>query len=173
MGSVGTVLLEYFNELVYGGAFGAFLEAEGDGVLEHEGVTFRDAVISTILDPFEELIHALTTEGRLEAAQLVHDAPKGPHITVEAVRLIVPDLRTGVIRSPGLSMRQAILQFTRYVKVPNLDLITLSEEDVGWFQVAVDDVHGVEVLQPCQHLCSQFPHLVLVEAFCILEPLLD
>jgi hypothetical protein len=169
---VGAVLLEDLDELVDLCPFVALLQAEGDGVLEHEGVAFGDAVVGAVLHLLEELVHAPAAEGRLEAAQLVHDASEGPDVAVEAVGVVVPDLGTGVVRSAGLRERQPI-EFLGDVEVADLDFVLGAEEDVGGLEVAVDDVGGVQVLESCEYLHSVLPDLILEEPLCVFEACLD
>jgi hypothetical protein len=95
--------------LIHRGSFVTFLQAKRDGVFKHEGVTFGNAVICSVLHFFVKLIHGLAAKWRLEAAQLIHDTSEGPNIAVEAVGLIVPNLWTGVVRGASLGMREAIV----------------------------------------------------------------
>ena len=141
MRRVGAVLLENLYQLIYRRSFFLLLEAESDSVLKHEGITLWNAVIYATLHLFEELVHTLAPEWGLEAAKLIHDAAKGPHITVESVCLVIPYLRTRVIRRSCLSVRQAIDQLLRDIQIPDLQLILTAEEDIGGLEISMDDVH--------------------------------
>lgn len=119
-------------------------EAEGNDFLELRRVPFGYFFILAALDLLEEGVHVLAFEGRPECAHLIENATKRPNITLETVRLVVPDLGTGVVRSPGLGVGQVLAEQDRDVHVSDFWNVFLAEEDVGRFQISVDDFGQVE-----------------------------
>lgn len=125
------------------------------------------------MDSSIQLAHIFAAEGRSKAAELVDDAAKGPDIAIIAIFFIVPYFRTSVIRSSCLSLGQSFLQRPRNIQISYLQLLLRSKEEVCWFEVAMDYLQRVEVLQSSQDLAADLPDLILVKAISLLESLLD
>ena len=68
------------------------------------------------------------------------------------IRLILPDLWAGVIRSASLRLEQAALGYFANIKITHLDCSILREEDVSTLNVPVDNLAIVKGLQAVQHL---------------------
>lgn len=48
-----------------------------------------------------------------------------------------------------------------------------TKEQVCWFEIAMDYLERVEVLQPGEDLAADLPDLVLIKPISLLEPLLN
>ena len=68
----------------------------------------------------------------MQGRHLVRNTAQRPHITLEVVGLIAPNLRARIVWRAGLSVIKAILtgQFG-YIQIANFDNIVVSKEDVS------------------------------------------
>mmetsp|Transcript_40490 Transcript_40490/g.103689 ORF Transcript_40490/g.103689 Transcript_40490/m.103689 type:complete len:300 (+) Transcript_40490:169-1068(+) len=90
--------------------------------------------------------------GDLPCQQLPDDDPKGKHVGLVVVWLVLNDLR----RHPAVRARlcrhvAGVGQHTRHTKVPNLDNAVAVHQQVGGLQVSVDDVALVKVVHAARH----------------------
>ena len=68
------------------------------------------------------------------------------------IRLVLPDLRAGIIRGACLRLEEASLSNLADIEVAHLDSAVLGEEDVSTLNVSVDNLAIVKGLQAVQHL---------------------
>ena len=55
------------------------------------------------------------------------------------IRLVLPDLRTGVIRGARLRLEEAALGDLTDIEVAHFDCAVLGQEDIGTLDVTVDN----------------------------------
>ena len=63
--------------------------------------------INTLDHLLVERLHVGSLERRLKGGHLIHHTSERPDVGLAAVRLVLPHLRTGVVRSAGLSVVQS------------------------------------------------------------------
>lgn len=103
------------------------------------------------LDLFIELVHRVRLERGLLHAHFVDHAAETPNVRFNRIRLVPPDLRRGVIGSPSLGVGEEILDYLGDVHVPQLH-IRSRDEDIGRFEVSVDDAFGMEFVESAGQL---------------------
>ena len=97
-----------------------------------------------------------------ESAHLVQDAAKRPNIRLLVVWLLLADLWRQVVRRTNgcLSAIIGVLEDPSDTEVSNLDLSTLRHEDVLCFQVSMEDLAVMYVLDGKGHLYKPVKDLV-------------
>ena len=55
------------------------------------------------------------------------------------IRLVLPDLRTGIVWSAGLCLKEAALGHLAHIQVTHFDCTVFGEEDICTLYVTVDD----------------------------------
>jgi hypothetical protein len=87
-----------------------------------------------------QLVKVFPHEGRTEATHLIENAAKRPDIRLTAIRLVPPNLRTGIIRRAGLCIDKSLLVviYLRDVEISQL-INAVRNKDVRAFQVAVEN----------------------------------
>jgi hypothetical protein len=64
---------------------------------------------------------------------------KGPNVAFELVRLVFPDLGTGIVGSPSLSICEVLLKELGDVEVSYF-VDPICDEDVSAFEISMNDV---------------------------------
>ena len=116
-----------------------------------------------------ELFHVRGFERRPLRCHLIKNAAKRPHITLEVVWLISPDLRRRIVRSSGLRREETILGHDLgNVEVGQLRRPFRINYNVRALDVPMHDSQVVERLHASQQLNHGRPKLVLCEVrlFC-------
>jgi hypothetical protein len=90
--------------------------------------------LPTFEDLLVETFHVFGAEGGLESDHLVEDATQGPDVGLGVVRLVAPNLGTGVVRGAGLGVAEALLNDLADVEVTELGREVLEQEDIGALQ---------------------------------------
>ena len=88
-------------------------------------------------------------EGVLESAKLIQDAAQGPYVRLIGIRLVLAYLRRHVVRR-ALHCERVVaraLQHLGYTKVPEFDSIILGQEYILRFQIPVENLAAVDILQ--------------------------
>ena len=105
----------------------------------------------------------------MEIAHFIQNAAKGPNIRFVIVRLVPPNLGTGVIGRTRLRVSQLLLLGLHFRDIHISYLINaFSYENVGRFEVSMQDALDVQKLQPRQNVCSGLPDFSLLEQTWIL-----
>ena len=97
-----------------------------------------------------QLIDAIGLIRHLQAAQLVGHHPQGPDIALLVITLLfVPDLGADVKRRASFSLGKVTIgNDLRYIQISNLEDSVLCLEDVGWFDISMNDAILMQKLQP-------------------------
>jgi len=113
-----------------------------------------DRIILPTYNFEDERALVVAFEGVLEGAHFVEDAAEGPDVAFVVVGLLLTELRRQVVRRPHHRMRKvrSLVQHLSHPQVSNLYLVIFGEEHVDGFDVSVEDLVGVEVLQAEAHL---------------------
>lgn len=114
-------------------------------------------------DLLVEALHVIGTERRHESAHLVEDTAEGPDVALAVVRLVAPYLRTRVVRRPRLRIAQAFFYDFGDVKIAELGLHVLEQEEISALHVAVQDVPHVEGLESAHDLDEHVPDFLLLD----------
>mmetsp|Transcript_19813 Transcript_19813/g.55082 ORF Transcript_19813/g.55082 Transcript_19813/m.55082 type:complete len:276 (+) Transcript_19813:1787-2614(+) len=140
-------------------------EAGLDALLQLGGVLGGDRLVLPAEDAHHKRREVGGVEGVLEGRHLVQHTAKGPDIALVVVRLAVAELRGEVVGSShrGLGKASWAAQHLGEAKVAELDLHFLRDKDVFCFDVTVEDVLLVEVLQGQEHLGCKVDNLGLRE----------
>lgn len=101
-----------------------------------------------------EALHIFGFEGRLQRGHLVDHAPEGPNVAFAVVGLVLPDFGTGVVGGSRLRVEQPLLGHLGNVHVAEFDVPVGLEEDIGAFEVPMQDSKLVEGSQRARHLVS-------------------
>ena len=83
-----------------------------------------------------------------QGAQFIQDAPEGPHVRLEGVRLVLADLGRHVVGGPHhrLGDGACVLQDPGDAEVAQLYSVVPRQEHILTFQVAMEDSAAVDVL---------------------------
>ena len=110
----------------------------------------RDGRRLLLHDLEHEAEQVVGVERVLEGAHFVQDATHRPQVTLEVVRLVLAHFGRHVVRRAhhGFRLLQRVVQHAGDAKVPKLDHVALAKEDVGRFQVPVQDALAVDVANP-------------------------
>ena len=109
-----------------------------------------------------ETSHIVCSEWWHQCAHLVNDATERPDIRLKIIWLILPDLRTCIVRSACLRLAQAVLGNLRYVQVTQLCGLVLVEKDICTFHVSVENTELVKCLKTSDNLDYNLPNSVLL-----------
>ena len=132
-----------------------------------------DRWILTLQDSLEEAIHVVCPKGRDQGAHLVGHAAQRPDVRLEIVWLILPHLRTGIVRGTSLRVEQALLGNFGHIQIAELRSLVLVEEDVGTFHVSVQDAQLMQRLQSTDHLYHDLPDVLLLHELLVVLALAD
>mmetsp|Transcript_23181 Transcript_23181/g.54206 ORF Transcript_23181/g.54206 Transcript_23181/m.54206 type:complete len:204 (-) Transcript_23181:881-1492(-) len=97
----------------------------------------------------------LGVEGREANKHLVDENAQAPPVHCLAVSLLRQHLRGHVLRRPTEGVRRllrSVADVLGQAEVGQLDVTVCGQKQVLWFQVTVDEAHGVQVLQGQHHL---------------------
>lgn len=83
---------------------GIHLQHALDGRVQLLRVIISDLRVSSLDDLLVEAVHVLSAEGRLQRSHLVDHAAEAPDIGLGVIGLVLPHLRTGVVRRAGLGV---------------------------------------------------------------------
>lgn len=72
------------------------------------GVIISDLGVNSLYDFLVKSVHVLSPEGRLECGHLIDHAPETPNVRFVIIRLVLPNLRTSIVRSTSLSIEKSI-----------------------------------------------------------------
>lgn len=86
--------------------------------------------------------------GYIESAEFVENAAKRPEIGPEVVLLVGADFGGQIVRSADKCLGGGAVQDLGNTKVANFDELIGGEKDVGRLQIPVEDVLGVQGLDP-------------------------
>lgn len=103
--------------------------------------------------------------------QFVENEAEAPDIALEAVASSLDALRTHVAARPHCSLRKIHLlrQLARDAEVRQLQLSLGVEEDVGWLDIPMQLVFGVQIAEPTQHLEGYLSQHALIDLGCHLR----
>ena len=95
----------------------------------------------------------LSREERLADVQFVQDAAEGPHVDGRSIRDAQHDLRRPVETRLDVGVYLFVFKAARS-KIDDLDarFVDLSQQDVLWLEIAVDDVVLAHVVQRNEYL---------------------
>ena len=122
---------------------------------------------------FKQTVHVISLERGLQMAHLVSYAAKGPDVRLEVVRLILPHLGAGVVRSSCLRVQKALLGDFADIQVTQLGRLILVEEDIGTLHVPMQYVELVEGLEPSNYLNEDLPDVLLLVVLLVVLILAD
>ena len=130
----------------------------------------HDAVADDLLD---QRVDGVGVERRLTDEELVEDDAQGPQVDGVVVRLFLDELRRHVQRrSFDAGEHHGVAGHgPGEPKVAELDDASAADEDVLRLHVAVDDAVGVKVVEGSDELPGDGAHLILRQAFVVLQDL--
>lgn len=108
------------------------------------------------------------TLDRGRRTQFVENEAKAPNIALEAVSSTLDALRTHVAARPHRSLREIHLlrQLARDTEVRQFKLSLRVEKDVGWLDIPMQLVFGVQITEPTQHLKRYLRQHTLIDFRC-------
>mmetsp|Transcript_85177 Transcript_85177/g.214799 ORF Transcript_85177/g.214799 Transcript_85177/m.214799 type:complete len:530 (+) Transcript_85177:155-1744(+) len=114
-------------------------------------------------DPLDQPLEVGGIERHTPCAHLVQDAAHGPDIRTPRVGLALADLWAQVVRRADLRLGTSCcaLEHLGNAEVAHLQIATLRQEEVPRLQIAVQDVHIMDVLQR-KHGLSEPPQDLLL-----------
>lgn len=121
---------------------------------------------------FVEVVHTAPREWRTQCSHLVDNTPQRPHIGFLVVGPILPNLRTGVIRSPCLSANKSIFIDLRNIHIADL-VISSWNKYIFTLQVSVQDGVIMKYFQAMKKMDKYFPYLKLGDEFFVLFSCID
>jgi hypothetical protein len=126
----------------------------------------RNRRVSASQDLQDESLHGIGVKSMFESDHLVEDAPQTPNIRFLVVRLLLTDLGREVVRCANSCLRTVIsvLEDPGNPEISNFDGSLLSHENVLSFQVSVEDLLVVNMLNGEGHLNEPIEDLVLAVA---------
>mmetsp|Transcript_18866 Transcript_18866/g.35991 ORF Transcript_18866/g.35991 Transcript_18866/m.35991 type:complete len:332 (-) Transcript_18866:15-1010(-) len=135
----------------------------------------RDRGVRAVGNLVDKAHEALSFEGVLEGAQLVHDAAQGPDIGLVRVRLVGAHLWGHVVRRAHEGIGKVFSAFhnLRNSKVPKLDHPSARQENVLGFEVPMKHLLAVDVVQAHCNLDEPLYDLRLRKLLLLLARLLD
>ena len=114
-----------------GARLGLLLQHQFDHMGELLRVLLVDGRIDAQSYSLEQALHVFRLKGRLQSGHLVNHTSQRPNVRLAVVRLVLPHLRTRVIRRPCLRIQQAVFCHLRHIEVTELGLASLGQEDIG------------------------------------------
>mmetsp|Transcript_31688 Transcript_31688/g.94138 ORF Transcript_31688/g.94138 Transcript_31688/m.94138 type:complete len:283 (+) Transcript_31688:436-1284(+) len=142
---------------------------------ELSGVAGGQLRRGTLRDLHDQRLEIRGVEGDTIRGHLVQDAAHGPDVGTPVVGLPEADLGAQVVGCADLRLcaSRRALHDLRDAEVTDLDVVALGEEEVARLEVAMDDVHVVDVLQREDCLSEPAEHQILREVRAVLPVLLD
>ena len=111
-----------------------------------------------------EALHVFSLEWWLQSDHLIDDTTQTPHITFDIIRLIFPDFRGGVVRSPRLRIIEPISpsNFT-HIHISKLSRHIIIQKNIRRFQVPMHNLDFVHRIQPSDCLDEYLPDLTFFD----------
>lgn len=137
-----------------------------------------DTVEVTLLNLQSQTELVFSQEGRVQVSHLVDDAPKGPNIALFIILTFVYLLRAHIERSAyvGLGIYRLVTYGFSKTKVPELGVLLVVQENIGRFQISVQDhflVFASVTFEESQHnLHQHLPNKVFRDVLLALFALL-
>lgn len=118
----------------------------------------------TCADFLLERVDVVGHEWRAKRCHFIENAAKGPDIAFAIVREIWPYFGAGIVGCACLGAGHTTFTDFGDVEISQFDLLmVLGQEDIGAFDVPVEDIHAMQRLQPVQHLNGKFPNVTFVQ----------
>lgn len=113
-----------------------------------------------------QLRHALVIKGNLAADQDVQHNAKAPHVNLWAnVCLGLEQFGCGKVERAAKGFEKTLRRKgVAETKVNNLDITSLTDEDVFDFQITMNDAISVAIVKGACNLATEFASLLLLEA---------
>ena len=111
-------------------------------------------------DLFEQFVRSVSSERWSQHCHLIEDTSQRPNIAFVVVRFLIPHLRRGVVRRSSLGDSERIDQMFGDIQITNFGNFAV-EEDVGRFDISVDDVSFMKFSQSLENVVCNFPDLLL------------
>lgn len=105
----------------------------------------------------------------MERTKFIDQATKGPHVRRLVVWFVTPDFGAHVVRCPNLSFKEPVLHAFAHIHVSDFDRSIITQETIGWLQVAMANLLAMKVRKGLQALDQVSPDHLLIN---ILAPLL-
>ena len=114
-------------------------------------------------DFVDQVLHAVGIKGVLQGEHFIQNATHTPDVTLLVVRFLLANLRRQVVRGANgsLSAVVSVLEQSGNSKVPNLHISLLCQEYILSFQVSVENLFVVNMLDAHANLDEPVKHLVL------------
>ena len=125
----------------------------------------RDIRIFTLEDLFGELMERLRVEWWMKGAHFEEQNAEGPNVGLEAIWLILNDLRCEVVRRTNdrLCLRLGVTQDSCDTEISELDHVALRQENVLRLQVSVQYLAIMDVLERKTYLSEPVEHMVFAK----------
>jgi len=97
----------------------------------------RNARVNAFTDSLVQMVHVAPAERWFERQHLVNYAAEGPHVRLEAVWLVLPHFRRGVVRRASLRVVEPIrLSYFAYIHIAQLRLVQVASLGLLLLRVA-------------------------------------
>lgn len=108
-------------------------------------------------------MHALGSEWWQKGAHFVKDASETPNIAEVVIWLVLPNLGTGIVWSSCLSREESSLGNFRDVEISELDDAILGDENVGAFDISMDNFQIMQGFEAANNLNKIVPYCFFCE----------
>ncbi len=107
----------------------------------------EDVINWLILDLPQKILLILGPPRRICKEHLVKYHPQGPNIALIRILILPQGFRCHIERTANIILTALAqsLYLNGKAEISNLNASIMREEDIGWFEIAMDDVLGVEL----------------------------
>ena len=113
----------------------------------------------------EQSWHILCLKGWMKSYHFVYDTTKWPYVTLDIIRLVLPNLRTCIVRGPCLGIVEAFLVCNLWhIHVSKLHCEILIQENVSTLEISMHYVQVMHCSKPVGYLYQDWPHLWFIES---------
>ena len=125
-------------------------------------VVARDRRVLAPQHSFEESVHVISLERWLQMAHFVSYAAERPYVRFKIVRLVLPNLRAGVVRCARLRIQEALLGNLAHIQVTQFGCRILVQENVRTLHVSMQNVQFMQTFEASDDLNHCFPDILLL-----------
>lgn len=122
----------------------------------------RNFWIDAFHDSLVESFHVLGCKWRIESYELVQYRSKRPYIRLVIVRFILPDFRTGIIRSPCLCFQNPGFRNFRYIQITEFNHSIFGQKHISTLDISMNNILVMQSFQTQNHLVKYGPNIRLL-----------
>jgi hypothetical protein len=111
---------------------------------------------------FVKTVHIVGTEWGHQRAHFVDNATERPNVRLQIIGLVLPHLRTRVVRRSRLRVEKTLLSHLAHIEITKLRCAIFIQEDVCRFHISMQNAQLMQRLQAFDDLNRDLPDVFLL-----------